>query len=405
MISTLIRNHEKRLQQTINLVASENQSSPAVRAALASDLNHRYVIPPAEKRPETIWDYPNQDLTRQIVATAETLACQLYQAAAADLRPLSGNQVAQIMLNFLSEKNRRDIWAVPADCGGHFTTRVVAADRNFAIHDIPYMTDEGIIDVDRLSRAIKNRPNPPALFLDASMVLFPHPITELRAILGERARISYDASHTLGLIAGGQFQSPLCEGADYLHGSTHKSLWGPQKGMILCRSNNEDWERLFATVLPLYVSNVHVHHIAALGIALQESKTFGQSYAQKVIHNAQTLGAALYQQGKDVLFPKKGFTQSHQIILSLDEDKNSALAAWRCLETVGIHCNAISVPFRKTFGLRIGTSEVTRRGLGTTEMEMLAKFIQATVDTPEEVPKIKEQVRELSQSFEQLHFT
>jgi glycine hydroxymethyltransferase len=114
-ILQLIRRHERRLSHSLNLVASENLVSADVRRALASDVSMRYCIPPEGERPAAIWDYPNQADVRQIAAETERLARVLFHAAYADVRPLSGNQVAQIIL--MSLVSRGDtVWSVPPDC-------------------------------------------------------------------------------------------------------------------------------------------------------------------------------------------------------------------------------------------------------------------------------------------------
>ncbi len=236
-VQNLIGQYEARYFQSLNLVASENLSSLAVREALASDLHHRYAIPSEDKRSPGIWDYPNQDILYKIIEQTENLACQIYHADQANIFPLSGNQIAQIILmNFLEEGD--SFLSIGANCGGHFTTPKIAERGGYRKIDIPYDNTAGVIDVEKTVDLVKQEKSK-LIFLDASMILFPYPVKELRQALGADILISYDGSHTLGIIGGGQFQSPLDEGADFLHGSTHKSLWGPQKGMILAKTSDQ----------------------------------------------------------------------------------------------------------------------------------------------------------------------
>lgn len=400
-ILKLIAEHESRLTRSLNLVASENLISEDVKRALASDVSMRYCIPPEGERPPAIWDYPNQDQVRRMASETERLARQLFHAEYADSRPLSGNQVAQIIL--MSLVSRGDtVWSVPSNCGGHFATRVIAEREGLNLVPIPYALDRGIIDIDAAARLAKTQP-PRLVFLDASMQLFPHPLAELREAIGPDPIISYDASHTMGLIAGGAFQTPLKEGADLLHGSTHKTLWGPQKGLITVREDGPVAARIRESVVPMFVSNVHVHHVAALGVALQESLEYGADYARTVVQNARALAGSLAQHGIDVLFAEIGATQSHQVMIDLGS-KARSLEIWRHLQGVGLNTNAISLPFRQSFGLRLGVAEATRRGLGAEEMRQIAHWIALCASGKHGLDDIARGVSDLSRRFASLHF-
>ena len=397
----LIQQHESKLTSRINLVASENLVSEDVRRVLSSDLSMRYCIPPEGERPAAIWDYPNQEQIRLIAGETDRLARELFHADYADSRPLSGNQIALIILSTLA--SRDDIvWSVPADCGGHFATPVIAKKFGIKLLPIPYDYNRGIIDVDAAKNLALRFP-PKLIFLDASMQLFPHPVKDLREAIGSSAIISYDASHTLGLIAGGAFQSPLLEGADFLHGSTHKSLWGPQKGLITARENGKTAECIKESIVPFYVSNVHVHHVAALGVALQEAHDYGASYAVAVIRNAKALANSLASEGIDVLYHKIGATESHQIIIDLGE-KKASIDFWNRLQEAGLNTNAISLPFRKSYGLRIGVAEVTRRGFGVDEMNHIGKLIAACTRQKTSYQDVARQVSLLSEKFSVIQY-
>lgn len=400
-ILDLIDRHERRLCCSLNLVASENLVSTDVRRALSSDVSMRYCIPPEDERPPSIWDYPNQAQVRAIASETERLARQLFRAEYADSRPLSGNQVAQIVLMTLVARGDT-VWSVPPHCGGHFTTRVVAAREGLNLVPLPYDRSRGVIDVDAARLLARAQP-PKLVFLDASMQLFPHPVAALRDALGPGPIISYDASHTLGLIAGGAFQSPLDEGADLLHGSTHKTLWGPQKGLITCRKDGPIAARIRDVVVPLFVSNVHVHHVAALGVALEECLEFGEEYAQAVVRNAKALAEALDEFGVDVLFAELGGTESHQVMVDLGE-KEESLRVWNRLQAAGLNTNAVALPFRPSFGLRLGVAEATRRGLGPAEMRQLADWVARCAAGYATVDHIARGVADLSEHFCTIRF-
>ena len=167
-------------------------------------------------------------------------------------------------------------------------------------------------------------------FLGASFIPFPHPVSAIRKGLeesGYRGCLVYDGSHVLGLIACGHFQDPLGEGADILVGSTHKSFYGPQGGIILT-----DSPRLASSLRKMLeldleagiglVDNPHLNRIAALGLALEEMLG-DPSYGERVVENARALARSLDEPGVPVKFSDRGYTESHQVMLDLDE-----IAGW-----------------------------------------------------------------------------
>jgi glycine hydroxymethyltransferase len=400
-IEGLIAAYEAAQADALNLVASENRMSPNALKAVASDLIHRYVIPPSGQRPEAIWDYPNQEIPRKIVGTVQGLACFVYKATRANVLPLSGNQIPSIILGSLRAGDA--FFSVGADCGGHFTTAVVSEHVRLHRFDLPYDLTTGQIDIGRTADLEKAK-RPKLIFLDASMMLFPYPLEELRAAVGEDVIISYDASHTLGIIAGGQFQDPLAEGADLLHGSTHKSLPGPQHGIIMDKMNADRAQPIYERILPLSVSNAHLHHIAALGITLREMRDYGQDYARAVVDNARALGAGLEGQGLRVAFANRGYTDSHQTWVIMG-DKPGAMKAFRDLETAGIRTNAVHVPFTSEYGLRLGTSEMTRRGMGAEAIARLAPLFADAVLGRRDTAVIRNDVADLSRAYPGLYYT
>ena len=208
--------------------------------------------------------------------------------------------------------------------------------------------------------------------LGASYIPFPHPVRELSKFIGNSSRSSllvYDGSHVLGLIACAEFQDPLREGAKVLFGSTHKSLYGPQGGIVL--TNSSEHEKILRNFLEIdleagiaLVDNPHVNRIAALGIALEEMSR-NRNYGRRVIRNAKALAKALDESGVPVRFRERGYTESHQILLNLSPEAAEKLC--RQLENVGIFVDITG---------RIGVAEVTRRGMGPSEMGRVAELMK-----------------------------
>lgn len=169
------------------------------------------------------------------------------------------------------------------------------------------------------------------------------------------------------------------------------------------RENGEIADRIKDAVVPFFVSNIHVYHVAALGVALEELRDYGVSYATSVVRNAKALADSLVAEGVDVLFHELGSTEGHQIIIDVGE-KQDSLDFWNRLQEAGINTNAISLPFRQSFGLRIGAAEVTRRGFGADEMSRVAKYIARCKADDAPLKEIAREVAELSEQFSFIHF-
>jgi glycine hydroxymethyltransferase len=189
----------------------------------------------------------------------------------------------------------------------------------------------------------------------------------------------------LGLIAGGQFQDPLREGADILIGSTHKSLFGPQGGIIL---SNRYEGKIQKEIHPALVDNAHWNRIAALYVALYECKKFGHRYADQVIRNSKALARSLDEHGVKLIGREVGFTQSHQTLVDVTPDEGVRMA--QRLEKANIIVDV---------GVRIGTSEETRRGMKEREMEQIAELISRIWVTDEDPKKVRREVLKLRKEF------
>jgi glycine hydroxymethyltransferase len=299
-------------------------------------------------------------------------------------------------------KRGDNIFHVPDNCGGHFASEPICAREGIELVDIPYDMQNGMIDIDALSRLYKEK-QPSFLFLDASMIIFPYPLAEIREAVGEDAIIAYDASHVMGLIGGKQFQDPLNEGCNILNGSTHKTLFGPQKGIILCRDMDDLSTKIFDTAVPRFVSSAHLHHIAALGVAFEEIRDYGRDYAAQVVRNAKTLATHLDNNGIGVYGCKRGYTQTHQLWCIIG-DHQQAMAAFNALEEIGIFVNMISVPFTGKYGLCCGVAELTRRGFCEQDMLGVAEIFIDCVLGKMPSKQLKGRVAELSTAFSGLTF-
>jgi glycine hydroxymethyltransferase len=239
-------------------------------------------------------------------------------------------------------------------------------------------------------KIIKERPR--IVIFGASIILFPHPVRELAgACESAGAKIAFDGSHVLGLIAGRQFQDPLREGARVLVGSTHKSFFGPQGGIILA---NDYEDQLRAATFPSIVDNAHWNRIAALYVALSEMKKFGRGYATQVVRNSKALAKALDEHGIKLMGKSQGFTKSHQTIVDVTSE-NEGVRLARKLEEANIIVDS---------GIRIGTSEETRRGMREPEMEQIAELIARVWIGKENSKRVSRDVLLLRREFSSIQF-
>ncbi len=378
-IERLLREHEELRASGINLVVSENRLSARVRAALASDLAGRY-----QDR-----GYGGSSCARAVVEETERLAREVFRAACALVGSVSGNLCVLACLSAFTAPGDT-VAMLPFPAGGYPFGLEKFHRRRVAIPADPRSLE---IDVEAAVRAVV-RGGAGLAFLGGSIIPFPHPVREVRAGLeeaGHECLLVYDGSHVLGLIACGEFQDPLREGADILIGSTHKTLFGPQGGLALTDSP-ETAARLRAMLeLDLergigLVDNPHLNRIAALGLALEEVLE-DITYGARVVENARALAAALDRLGVPVRFRERGYTASHQVLLDLEPPAAERLC--RDLEGAGIFIDAWG---------RLGAAEVTRRGMGPGEMEAVAGLI-AEVHAGRPAPGLSGRVAELARSF------
>lgn len=367
MLSELIKRHEAYRTSGINLIASENKIIPSAMEALSSDLAGRY---------GDAW-YGGSKFATEIFGEVEELAKKVFDAKYAFVTPISGN-ICDLAAIFAFTPCHGKIAAVPKEEGGY-----PFGYKKFEREFVPLPVKETEIVVDEAKKTI-NEEKPELTMLGASVILFPHPVKEL-GNAREYGTLVYDASHVLGLIAGGEFQQPLKEGADVMIGSTHKTFPGPQGGMVL--TNSEEKAEMLGEMLLFdfekgigLVDNPHAHRIAALGIVLEEMIEHGREYARQTVKNAGKLAHALNDMGIPVKFSDKGFTRSHQILLDFEADK--AVKFCRKLEEQGIFIDISG---------RVGVAEATHLGMKEHEMEEIAHLMRGAYrgeDVKEEVKKL-----------------
>ena len=379
--------HQKwRAEECLNLIASENLTSHTVRQLLSGDMGHRYR---ADDR-----FYKGTRYMDELESMGEKLACEVFGADWATLRPLSGHVADMIMVSTLTRPGGSILTVNPAD-GGYPGLSDQAGYPTFVnVRNLyfPFDSERMNIDVDKTRGLIEDE-KPSLVVFGQSFFLFPHPVKELfGACRSARSRIAFDGSHVLGLIAGGEFQKPLEEGAELLLGSTHKSLFGPQGGIIVGKGGSES--EVKGRQFPGLVDNAHWNRVAALIWALDEARRVSGKYAAQVIANSKALAKSLHEGGVPVKCADYGFTGSHQVFLDIKDAKEIANFTQR-LEDANIIVDQ---------GIRIGTCEATRRGMKPKDMERVAELI-VRVYKGEDLAKVRREATTLRRQFSRILYT
>lgn len=392
--------HTKDRSTTLNLIASENAMSPMTRQMLATDLGNRYGYGPLGAK-----GFAGTGGIDTIERLATDEICDLFAARYANVQPISGMVANLIAFSSLLQPTDL-VLACSTRHGGHYShTRGGMLDVFGArVEYLPFDAEQYQIDIPAAQIMIRQR-KPKLVIVGTSEILFPIPLRELRQACDEvGAQLMYDAAHVAGLIAGGSFQQPLSEGADILTASTNKTLGGPDHGFVACIDESRYRSKIEYGVAPLFVSNTHAHHIAGLAMTLLEMREFGKAYSSAIIGNAQALGKALYRFGVPVIASEHGFTQSHMVLI---DAKRSGQEAMRILEHAGIIVSPCPLPTDKQgaeSGLRIGTNEMTRYGMGVAEMEIIAELIADVLNDRKTVTSVRKAVREFRSEYQILRY-
>src|SRR5918995_771872 len=270
------------------------------------------------------------------------------------------------------------------------------------------------IDIDATKKKItemgRDGKAPKIGMFGGSLFLFPHPVNELADFMHDHNMyVNYDGAHVAGLIAGGEFQDPLKEGADSMTMISHKTLWGPQGGIIV--SLEKYSEAIKKAIFPGNTSSHHLHHVAGKAIALAESLEFGKEYAKQVIRNAKALAEALAEFGFGVLGEKRGYTASHQIAVDVSMFDDGGTVE-KDLEKANIILNRQLLPgdikagrhYMHPSGVRIGVPETTRLGMKESEMIEIASLIKRVVADMQDSYIVSKDVIDFRKQFQRVQY-
>ncbi|MFI8367129.1 serine hydroxymethyltransferase [Streptomyces sp. NPDC085466] len=390
-IADVLLGEARRQAETLQLIAAENFTSPAVLATLGSQLANKY----AEGYPGARYHggCAYADAAERIAVERATA---LFGADHANVQPHSGSSAALAAYAALLRPGDT-VLAMGLDHGGHLTHGSPANFSGRWFDFVPYGVDAetGLIDYEQLA-ALARHHRPKAIVCGS--ISYPrHPDYALfRAVADEvGAYLIADAAHPIGLVAGGAAPNPVPY-ADIVCATTHKVLRGPRGGMVLCTA--ELAERVDRAVFPFTQGGAQMHTIAAKAVALGEASTPAfTGYAHRVVEHARVLAAALSAEGFALT---TGGTDTHLITADpapLGVDGRTARSR---LSAAGIVLDTCALPYGDGRGIRLGTAAVTTQGMGAPEMARIAALFTAALrDQPEETARVRAEVRELTRSF------
>ena len=397
-IAAVLLSEMNRLKTGLQLIASENFTSPAVLAAMGSTLSNKY----AEGYPGKRYYGGCEEVDKVEILGIER-AKALFGAEHANLQPHSGAS-GNIAVYQTFTKPGDTVLAMSLPHGGHLThgSKVNFSGQWFNIVSYGVRQDNELIDYDELrDLAIANKPK----MICSGATAYPSLIDfkKVREICDEVGAIMWvDAAHFIGLVAGKAIPSPVTY-ADVVSFTTHKVLRGPRGGMILSKA--EHAAAIDKSVFPGMQGGPIMSSVAAKAVALRECATPAyQTYAKSVVANAKALAAGLVEEGMRAV---SGGTETHLALIDIRSTGVTGKVADERCGVSGITLNKNSIPYDPekpaiSSGIRVGTAATTTQGMGTAEMRQIAVLIARAIkdgDDLAKAAKIKAEVKNLTSNF------
>jgi aminomethyltransferase len=412
LVKKAIQNTVWRQKQAINLIPSEQTPSPLVKLLSIADpccryAEHRYFKNLGEAE---VYYYQGTSFIEEVEAGLQEEMSRYLGCSRVETRVISGQMAnATVFSALMDYLNRFDRKSEPRRLkkvmnhhigkGGHLSSQPMGALRDFLAVDpqtdrrsavnFPVLDDNPYrIDLKRTEEYLWQH-QPEMVILGKSMMIYREPLRELRGMVDgmkEKPLILYDTAHVLGLL-GPYFQQPFLEGADIVTGSTHKTFFGTQRGIIASNydENHEKvdlWEAIARRTFPGSVSNHHLGTLLGLLLATYEMNAYADAYQKQVIANAKAFAAALRTCGLQVEGdPSIGHTETHQVLLRVGYARGPEMA--RRLEKNNIIVNYQALPddeaFSASSGLRLGVQEMTRFGMKEKDFQELAGYMDDSI--------------------------
>ncbi len=441
LIKKAEENHIWRRERCINLIPSENSQSRAVQMLSASDPSCRYA---EHKKVKSFYDkdifyYQGTGFIDEVEYLAAQELKKFFECTEVETRVVSGQMSNMCVFSALMDwNNRLDRKNTPKRLGyilnnhiikgGHLSAQPMGALHDYvaidpktersAVVNFPVLKDNIFkIDVEETKKVIDEY-RPEFIIFGKSMVIHKEPVKEIRKYvddMGLDTTIMYDMAHVLGIV-GPYFQKPFEEGAEIVTGSTHKTFFGPQRGLVAVNYNEDDlkyglWETIETRAFPGSVSNHHLGTQLGLLMAAYEMNYFKDDYQKAVVENAKSFAKSLKKAGLNVLGdPANDYTETHQVLVSVGYGEGAEIATK--LENNNIICNYQATPDEEGFtasgALRLGVNEMTRYGFGAEEFDKLAELMAALIlrdeDVSEDVAKLRADYTEMKYCFDDKEF-
>lgn len=394
------RSRQIHERDCFNLNPATNVMNPRAEALLSSGMGVRPSLGYPGAKYET-----GLEAIEEIEVIAAKLAAEIFSASHVEIRVPSGAMAN--LYGFMALARPGDtVIAPPADIGGHVTHHKDGCAGLFGLRSLPAPMDAASYSVDIAGlQRLAQKESPAVITIGGSLNLWPHDVAAIRDIADSvGAKVLFDAAHQCGMIAGGHWPNPLDHGAHLMTMSTYKSLGGPPSGLIVTR-DAEIAQRIEAIAYPGMTANFDAAKSASLAIALLDWRDFGTAYAKDMADTAQRLAQELDSFGLSVFGRERGFTASHQFALEAHELGGGQAASIR-LRQAGFLACGIGLPLAPVDGdlngLRMGTPELVRWGLVSSDMPHLASLIARALSEPEP-SKLAPEVAEWRRSFDRLH--
>lgn len=436
ILDRAIRNHEWRQRRCINLIPSEMTPSPLVRLLQVTDPVGRY----AEHNflssvNREVYYYQGTDFIAWVEEQLIQEMAKYLRCRQVEPRLISGQTANMAVFSALvAYRNRHDtgreverirlVLNHHLGLGGHLSAQPMGPMRDyvakdpatgkFAVIHFPVCKDNPYrVDVPAVADLVADK-KPELVIFGKSMFIEREPVAEVRKLFADRAErplFMFDAAHVLGIL-GPYFQDPIAEGADLVTGSTHKTFFGTQRGIIgASLAEDSPWNELWQTVrrraFPGFLSNHHLGTMLGLLLAAVEMNAFRDDYQRQVVANAKALAKALHDAGVAVEGdPALGYTETHQVLVHVGQGKGEEVAAR--LEKNHIIVNYQALPHDANFtvssGLRLGVAEMTRFGMKERDFgelaELMADVILRNRDAAEAVAQLRGRFLEMQYCFQ-----
>ncbi len=394
----IVQREEKRQNEELELIASENYVSPAVLEAMATVLTNKYSEGYAGKR-----YYGGNYIIDEIENLAIERAKKLFDAEHVNVQPLSGSPAnAAVYMAFLNPGDK--VLGLKLDHGGHLSHghKVNFSGRLYDFVQYGVNATSGLIDMDEV-REIALREKPKMIVVGFSAYSREVDWAGFKKIADEVGAYTFaDIAHIAGLIAAKQLKNPVPI-FDVVSTTTHKTLRGPRGAMIMCKEQFA--KAVNSAVFPGMQGGPHDHITAAKAVAFAEAlKPEFTEYSKQVIKNAQAMAAEFIARGYEIV---SGGTDNHLMVINLASKGLAGKEAEKILELIGISVSRSTIPNDPNpplnpSGIRIGTPAITTRGLKENEVKLVASYIDEAFmnkDNAAVLDKLKDKIKDICRQF------